>query len=44
MHFLFDGVFPVEDGKAQSVTINGVGEVLPVTHFFTLKDLLIAEK
>lgn len=41
---LFDGVFPVEDGKAQSVTINGVGEVLPVTHFFTLKDLLIAEK
>lgn len=41
---LFEGVFPVADGKAQSVTINGIGEVLPITHFITLKDLLIADK
>ena len=43
LSILFDGVFPVVDGKAQSVTINGIGEVLPVTHFFTLRDLLIVE-
>lgn len=41
---LFEEFFPVVDGKVQPVTINGIGEVLPVTHFFTLKDLLIAEK
>lgn len=41
---LFEGFFPVVDGKAQPVTIQGIGEVLPITHFFTLKDLLIAEK
>lgn len=41
---LFDGFFPVVDGKAQPVTIHGIGEVLPITHFITLKDLLIAEK
>lgn len=28
---LFEGMFLVADGKAQSVTIDGIGEVLPVT-------------
>lgn len=31
VELLFEGVFPVIDEKAQSVTIDGVGEVLPVT-------------
>lgn len=41
---LFEGFFPVVDGKAQPVTIQEIGEVLPITHFFTLRDLLMAEK
>lgn len=31
VELLFEGVFPVVDDKAQSVTITGIGEVLPVT-------------
>ena len=30
VQLLFDGVFPVVDGKAQSVNIPAIGEVLPI--------------
>jgi len=34
---LFDGVFPVVNGKAQPVTIFKVGEVLPITQAFIIQ-------
>ncbi|MDP3451118.1 MAG: hypothetical protein Q8R87_11105, partial [Anaerolineaceae bacterium] len=34
---LFDGVFPVMDGKAQPVTIFKIGEVLPITQAFIIQ-------
>lgn len=33
---LFTGVFPVTDGVAQSITISGIGEVLPITEAFVI--------
>lgn len=41
---LFDGIFPVVDGKAQPVTINGIGEVLPITQCYILPELLVEQK
>lgn len=34
---LFDGVFPVVDGKPQSVTIYKIGDVLPITQAFIIQ-------